>query len=114
MRKLDESGLYPLSQRHIDDYIPAAPGAYSLSIRLASGVHYSFHSGETGDLQFTLRLILGGTHSDLTYSVRQYLERFQCYLAYCLFPAPEHSGEIEKLIRETNDPVVRLRVIRSN
>ena len=114
MRECEQNGFYPLTQRHIDDYIPASPGSFSLSVRLASGAHYTFHAGETDDLHSTLRLILEGDQSDLPYSIREYLDRFQCYLTYFVFPTSKHSAEIEKMLLQTSDPIARLRVISSN
>ncbi len=114
MHELQGNGYYPLTRRHVDAYIPAAPGSYTLSVRLASGAHYTFHNGETANLQASLQMVLRGEDADFPYAIREYVERFQCYLTFFVFPSQEHAVEIEKMLLQTSDPIARLRVIRSN
>jgi hypothetical protein len=107
-------GFFPLSQHHVEQFIPASPGAFSLAVRLASGAHYSVYSAESEDLQESLRRVYRGDLSGLPPSLHEYLERFQCYISYYVFQPPAHGTEIQKMLQHTNDPIVRLRVICSN
>jgi hypothetical protein len=105
---------YPLTRRHVEDFVPALPGTYTLSVRLANGTHYPFHDGETSDLQATLLRLTLGTESCLAGHVRECLDRFQCYVQYTVFEGPPASVEITKMILQTNDPIVKIRVISAN
>lgn len=114
MTNPDTAAFYPLTQHLLHSHIPSAPGTYALAVRLANGTHHVFLTGETENLHEGLWTMLFADHSDLPVPIREYLERFQCYLAYELIPEPVGSAVREKMMRQTNDPIARLRLINSN
>jgi len=114
MLELEHHGYYPLTREHLDLYVPVRPGVFMLAIRLVNGVHKTFHTSQTENLYGSLGRILSADRSHVPPVVLEHLDRFQCYFTYFVILEPEYRMEVEKMLAQTTDPVVRLKVMNCN
>lgn len=114
MDELEQSVFYPLTEDYLESFIPSDPGMYMLAIRLVNGTHQTFFTSQTENLYSSLQKIVLGDYSHLPVPINKYLEKFQCYVTYFIAMETGHRPEIEKMLRQTADPVARLKVVHYN
>ena len=114
MFELEHNGYYPLTESHLNEYVPARPGIYTLAIRLVNGVHHTFFTTQSDNLYASLRKIADGDHSFLPLSAKTCMERFQPYFTYFVILNGEHQRGIQKMLSHTSDPVLKLKVLNAN
>ena len=114
MFELEHHGYYPLTREQIDLAVPARPGEYTLAVRLSNGVHQTFFSSQRENLYRSLRTPIKRDSSHFPAEVLEHLERYQCCFTCFINLRPEDRIEVEKMLCQTFDPVVRLRIIDCN
>ena len=114
MLELEHNGFYPLTEDHLDLYVPARPGIFMLALRLVSGEHKTFFTSQSDNLYRSLRAIYHDERSHLTGLAKDFLDRYQCYFTYFVILQPEYRDEVEKMLSHTSDPVHTLKVISCN
>ncbi|HUL42911.1 MAG TPA: hypothetical protein VLY03_01000 [Bacteroidota bacterium] len=114
MYELIQRGEYLLTEDTIALYVPSQPGVFVLSIRLVSGAQQAFFSGQSENLQRTLRECVLKDPTRFTEEVFEYLLRYQCYYSFFVVPEPVYRDEIEKMVRTTIDPFQKLLILNCN
>ncbi len=114
MFELENNGYFALTRYNVDLAVPARPGVYTLAIRLSNGVHQTFFSSQSENLYRSLRNIVQRDPSRVSEDVLEHLERYQCYFTYFVILRAENRMEVEKMLAQTIDPVVRLKIIDCN
>ena len=116
MLELQHNGFYPLTEEHLNMHVPSQPGIYLLAVRLANGVHRTFYTSQSDNLYKSLRNIVSPGDDALQSSetVREYLSRYRCYFSYWVIVNVIQRNEVCKMLSQTNDPTVRLRVVNCN
>jgi hypothetical protein len=114
MLELEFNGYYRLTAEHLDMYVPSRPGIYILAVRLVNGVHQTFFTSQSDNLYSSLKRLSSKNFSAVPSNIKEYMERYQCYFTYYVILNIEYLHEIEKMINETSDPVLKLRIIESN
>ena len=114
MLEPEHNGFHPLTPQQIDAFVPARPGVYMLGIRLVNGVHRTFFTSQSENLFVSLRKLADGDDSQLSPAAKEHMGKNQCYFNYYVVPTPEQRGEIEKMLAQTTDPVVRLTIVMCN
>ena len=114
MLELEHNGYYPLTEEHLNEYVPARPGVYMLAVRLVNGVHRTFFTSQSDNLYTSLRRVNEGDYSFLPLSARTCIERFQPYFNFFVILNAEHQHEVKKMLAHTSDPVLKLKVLNAN
>ena len=114
MLELEHSDYHPLTREHLNLYVPSRPGVYMLAVRLANGVHRTFFTSQSENLYKSLHSIFHGDASTLSPVIVEHKERFQCYFTYCVIVEEIYRNEVEKMLNQTIDPVLKLKFISSN
>ena len=114
MYELVQRGYYPLTDEEISLQVPACPGVYLLSVRLANGVHHTFYSSQTENLYKSLRKYTLKDPVELSEDIFEYLVKYRCYFTYFLIPETGYREEIGKMLRDTIDPLQRLKIVNCN
>jgi hypothetical protein len=114
MLELVQNGYYPLNSENLDLYVPSRPGIYMLAIQLPNGVHQNFFTKQTDNLYGSLTLIEQGTSTHFSPMIMEYFRRYRCYFTYFVIHQEEYREEVEKMLAQTTDPLVKLKVINCN
>jgi hypothetical protein len=113
MLELDHNGYYPLTKANFIHDVPERPGIYVLAVRLASGVHQTFYSGQSGNLYNSLQLLADGDFSEVPPIIVEYLTKYRCYFTYYVVAETTYRNEIAKMLAHTTDPVMKLTLLGS-
>ncbi|HTK82895.1 MAG TPA: hypothetical protein VL633_11425 [Bacteroidota bacterium] len=114
MLELENNGFYPLTDEHLNAYVPMRPGVYMLAVRLANGVHENFFTSQSDNLHESLKRILEGDYSHLPPAAQACLGNFQPYFNYFIIMDRVYQQEVEKMLAHTSDPVLKLNVVNAN
>jgi hypothetical protein len=114
MYELIQRGEFPLSEDSVAMHVPSQPGVFVLSIRLVSGAHQAFFSGQSENLQRSLRGYVLKDPANFSEEIFEYLIRYQCYYSFFVVPEPVYRDEIEKMVRTTIDPFQKLMILNCN
>jgi hypothetical protein len=114
MLELEHNGYYPLTKEHLDCYVPSRPGIFMLAVRLVNGVHRTFFTSQSDNLYRSLRTVAQRDWSHLPPVIQEYLEEYQCYFTYFVIFKTENRDEVEKMLTQTMDPVIKLKMVNCN
>lgn len=114
MFELVQRGYYPLTEDSLTSFVPARPGVYLLSIRLANGVHHTFHTSQSDNLYRSLNRFIEKDPMSMTPEILEYLFKYCCYFTYFVIPEIDYRNEIEKILTKTIDPMSKLKIINCN
>ena len=114
MYELIQRGHYPLTDDAVSLNVPSRPGVYLLSIRLANGVHHTFFTNQTENLYRSLRKYIVKDPAEISEDVFECLLKYRCYFTYFLVPETTYRDEIEKMLRNTIDPLQKLKIVNCN
>jgi hypothetical protein len=114
MFQLEHNGYYPLTEESLDRFVPARPGIYMLAVHLPNGVHQNFFTSQSDNLYRSLRTLASRDPRHVPEIVLEHLERYQCYFTYFVILKADYRNEVEKMLTQTTDPVVKLRVVNCN
>lgn len=114
MYELVQRGHYPLTEEIISLHVPSGPGVYILSIRLANGVHHTFFTSQTDNLYKSLRKYITKDPAELPEDIFEYVIKYRCYFSFFLIPETVYREEVEKMLRNTIDPLQKLKIVNCN
>ena len=114
MVEIIHPGYYPLTLESLSQRVPSRSGIYMLAVRLANGVHKTFYTSQTDNLFRSLCQYLTGDYSAIPVEIQAYLLRYGCYFTYFVVPGKEHRDEIEKMLHQTTDPVLKVQILNCN
>ncbi len=114
MLELEHNGFYPLTREHLDLYVPSRPGIFMLAVRLVSGVHKTFFTSQTENLYRSLRRLSDNDLSHLPPVAVAHLDAYQTYFTYFVILEPENRNEVEKVLIQSTDPVIKLKIVNTN
>ncbi len=93
---------------------PPVRGIYMLAIQLPNGVHQTFFTKQTDNLYRSLSTIERGASTHFSPMIIEYLKRYRCYFTYFVIHQEEYRDEVEKMLAQTTDPLVKLKVVNCN
>ena len=114
MLELEQDGYYPLTRDHLDQFVPTEAGIFMLAIRLVSGAHKAYYTNQSDDLHDTLGAIADGDWHHLPPMVCECLEKFRCYFAFFILPKSDNKEEVMKMLSQSADPFMRLKIVNCN
>jgi hypothetical protein len=114
MFQIQQQGYYPLTKESIDLYAPANPGVYMLAVRQDKRIRQPFFATQSDNLYLSLHSILNNDRSQLPPAVREYVGAFECYFTYLVIPRREYRNEVQKMLLQTSDPILMLKVVNCN
>jgi hypothetical protein len=120
MISIKKNGYSPLRSEYINGYVPSQPGVFALAVYLANGTYHPIYTTESDNLQDGLAGLLKPEEAAVPEEITEYLRTYQCYFTFHVTKGAETPGKsrfmegIEKLLAETNDPVVRLKIFSMN
>ena len=114
MPELEHNGYFPLTEEHLDMYVPSRPGVYMLAVKLVNGVHQTFFTSQSDNLYRSLRRILADENEHLSDDARSLMGRFKPYFTFFVIPLPDQRRDVEKMLSNTMDPVLKLRILEEN
>ena len=114
MLEIEQQRYYPLTKESIDLYAPSNPGVYMLSVRQDKQIRQPFFATQSDNLNLSLHNILNADLSQLPLSVGEYVGAFECYFTYLVIPRKDYRDEVHKMLSQTSDPVLMLKVVNCN
>jgi hypothetical protein len=114
MFELRSSGFLTLEHENVVRNVPARPGVYMLAVRLPNGVHSCFHTSQTENLQRSLKVLITMEAVHLPAEAKEIMRRFQCYFTFFVIVNDDYREEINKILANTVDPVLKLTLVPAN
>jgi hypothetical protein len=116
MVEIQKKGYFPLRRDYLNTHVPSRPGIYILAAQRADGSYEPFYTAETENLFHALHAVLSSSNSPNAEPslLSDYLHRYQCHFTYYVILQGSLTQEVEKLLAETADPVVRLKIFPMN
>jgi hypothetical protein len=114
MLSLEHNGFYPLTKECIETTVPKRAGVYTLAIQLPNGVHKTFFTKGSEDINRSLRKLLGGDCHELSAEALEYMRLYRCYFTFFIILDAEQREAITKMLSSTCDPIVQLTMVNCN
>ncbi len=114
MLEIEHNGYYPLTTDSIERHVPSRPGIYILAIQLPNGVRQTLFTNQSENLYRSLRKLVDEEMLALPAWIRENALRCHCFFTYYVIRRPALREEIGKMLSQTSDPVLRLRMVSEN
>lgn len=114
MLEIQQQRYYPLTKESVNLYAPSNPGVYMLAVRQDKQIRQPFFATQADNLYLSLHNILSAERSQLPPSVGEYVGAFECYFTYLVIPHREYRNEVQKMLSQTRDPILILKVVNCN
>lgn len=114
MLEIENHGYYPLTAVSVEHYAPSRPGIYMLAMELPNGVRQTIHNSQAENIHRSLLKLIEEDMLPLPVLIRDSARRHRCCFTYYVIVRAALREEVQKMLAQTSDPVLRLRVVNVN